>query len=174
MMDMSSKQPKSHSSILLEFDQDAEHFGNQIPVRFGVEETELLMSQNEVGLLKPGLPLLVPAFATLGMACLRLCEQVGRAALDLDDYANELLFQIKGADVLVCSTMLGITVRVNFEELFEAWQSFAKHVKSVVVAKHPDKANYGYWRLIDDYPDIALAQELTRQSWFEERKDCFE
>ena len=95
------------------------------------------MRHDKNGMMQAGLPLFVFAFATFGMACLRVCKRVGRAALDLDDYANELLFQMKEEDVLVCSTMQGVTVKVNFEELFKAWQSFANHVQTVVIAKHP-------------------------------------
>jgi hypothetical protein len=132
------------------------------------------MGPSETGALELGLPLMVPAFATFGMACLRLCKQEGRAALDLDDYAHELLFRMAGDDVLVCSTMRGLTVKVNYNSLFTAWLTFAREVIRVVNARHPDRAAYGWWSLIDDYPEIGLAEELTRPSWFEERKGCFE
>lgn len=167
-------QTQDRASILLDFDQNAEHLWNQVRVRFRVEQTELLMSVNDVGVLEPGLPLFIPAFATFGMACLRLCRQVGHAALDLDDYGHELLFKIKDDDVLICSTMRRLTVAVDFEALFNAWESFANHVKTTVISKHPEKVNYGYWRLINHDPDGLVAKELSRQSWFDERKDCFQ
>lgn len=169
---MDLNQRESKSSVLFEFDQDADHFGNQVWVRFRVRETELLVGTNE-GLPVPGILLLIPAFATIGLACLRVCKQVGRAALELDDYGHELLFQMKNDNVLVCSTMLRTTITVDFQELFEAWQAFVKKVKHVVISRHPEKVDYGYWPLIDHYPDSALEQYLTLPSWFYERKDCF-
>ena len=82
--------------ILLEFDQNAEDLWRQVRVCFRVEQTELLMSPNDAGVLEPALPLFIPAFTTFGMACLRLCRQIGHAALDLDDYGHEVLFKLKG------------------------------------------------------------------------------
>ena len=169
--DVEQTEPKR--SILLEYDQNAEQFESQVRVRFRVGRTELLVGQNETGESVPGIRLLIPPFATFGMACLRLTRQVGHAALELDDYAQELLFKISGEDVLICSTMLRTTVPVNFEQLFEAWQSFALKVKGSVIKRHPEKVDYGYWALIDQHPDSTLAEELTRGFWFEERIDCF-
>ncbi len=161
----------NRSSVLFEFDQNADLLWNQVRIRFRVGEMDLLVGQTRDGVSVPGIPLLIPHFATFGMACLRVCKQVGRAALELDDYAHELLFQTKGEDVLICSTMLRTTIRVNFEELFEAWQSFAKHVQRIVISKYPDSATKHYWRLIEHYPHATLEEELTRQAWFDERED---
>jgi hypothetical protein len=162
-----------NTSILLAFDEDEDHFGNQIPVRFRVGNTELLMSHSETGSLQPGLPLLVAPFATLGMASLRLAKETGRAALDLDDYAQELLFKMNGREIIICSTMLQVTVPVSYEDLFAGWLRFARRVKEVVVEKHPDRASYAWWTLIDEYPDAMVAEQLTRSYWFDERPECF-
>jgi hypothetical protein len=160
-------------AIVLEFDHNTEQFDEQIRVRFRAAHTELLVGESRTGESLLGIPLLIPAFATLGMACLKLCRKVGRAALDLDDYGHELLFRMDGENVLICSTMLRTTVTVKFDELFEAWRLFVEEVKRIVILKHPEKSTYPYWRLIDEDPDDFLTRLLTREDWFDERKDCF-
>jgi hypothetical protein len=69
--------------------------------------------------------------------------------------------------------MLRTKITVNFQDLLEAWQVFATEVRDVVISKNPEKTDYGYWPLIDHYPDSALEQFLTLSTWFDERKDCF-
>src|SRR5437763_12889772 len=103
--------------IFLDFQRNAPHFGNQVPVQFRIGDIDLLVSLNEDGSLQTHLPLLVPAFATFGAACLRLAKQRGRSALVLDDYGHELLFQMMNGDILVCSTISGRTVQIDYEVL---------------------------------------------------------
>jgi hypothetical protein len=38
-------------------------------------------------------------------------------------------------------------------------------------SKHPEKINYEYGDLIDHDSDSRVAEELSRQSWFDERND---
>ncbi len=164
---------QSNLSVRVEFTVGAEGFGYQIPVRLRVGDTELLASPNKNGSLDQYLPLLVEPFAAFGMACLRLAKQTGRAALDLDDYAHELLFQMAGREILVCSTMRGKTVKTNYDLLFKEWLVFAEEVQRVVVLRHPEKRSYPYWRLITEEPDPTTVASLTDPSWFAERDACF-
>src|SRR4051812_21605694 len=105
--------------ILIEFWREAPHFGYQVPVRFQVGDIDLFESRDDDGSLVPNLPLFLPKFAALGMACLRLAKQTGRAALELDDYANELLFHVTADEVSVSNARSGRTATVGYEDLFK-------------------------------------------------------
>lgn len=159
--------------VLLDFQRDALDFRDQVPVRLQVGGADLLVSMTQEGALRPYLPLLLPGFAMFGLACLRLAGRHGRAALELDDYSHELLFQLSGEHVLVCSTMYGRTVKAGHEKLLAAWLGFAREVQEAVVQRHPEMRTYGYWRLADEEPDATLTRYLTDPAWFAERDDCF-
>jgi hypothetical protein len=154
--------------VLLDLQQDASDFRDQVPIRFRIYDQELLG-----GIDNPWLPLMLPGFATFGMACLRLIKPVGRATLELDDYAHALLFQMDGADLLICSTIVNTAVRVHYDILFATWGAFAALVRDTVIQRHPEKQTYGWWKLISEDPPAHVAEELTRLSWFEEHKECF-
>ena len=173
MTEVSSDASESGPPLLLDFWREAPDFGDQVPVRFRAAGIELLVSYTQDGSLRSNLPLLVPAFVTLGLACLRLAKQTGRAALELDDYANELLFRVTGDEISICSTMWGRTARLDYEPLFDYWLNFAKDARSVITQRHPEQQSNDYWNLLQDPPNPMLAEYLTRESWFEGRTECF-
>jgi hypothetical protein len=159
--------------VLFDFQQDPAHFWNQGPMRLQIEGEDLLVGIDKDGSSRPFLPLVIPDFATLGVACLRLARQTGRSALSLDDYASELLFQMAGDNVLVCSTWVGKTVTIDYESLFADWLTFANEVHRLAVLQHPEQSSNPCWRLITEEPDPTTAASLTHPSWFADRDDCF-
>ena len=158
-------------SVLLDFDREALSFGDQVRVRFRIGAVDLLGTAGaKPDTLEPWLRLLVPEFAAFGMACLHVIEKEGRAALELDDYAQELLFQMTGAQVLVWSTRLGNSAQVRYSTLFDAWMEFGETVRRAC-DQHPKKRAYGWWTLLSEYPPPNIVEYLTRPSWFEESEE---
>jgi hypothetical protein len=167
---METLNSKDKLPILIEFFRQAPHFGYQVPVRFRVGDTDLLMSHGPDGALVPNLPLFLPKFAGLGSACLRLAKQHGRAGLELDDYANELLFYVTAEGVSVSNKRYETTVTTSYDDLFKKWLAFAEDLWQVVSQRNPEEASSSWWRLVHEEPGPQISQILTSPSLFEEEE----
>lgn len=155
--------------ITLNFKNDVSSFGNQIPVQFCVKGTDLLGTVYETGIVENTLPLLVPAFATLGVASLRVAEKIGWSVLELDDYGSELIFKKNDSLIKIKSTRTGVTVEVDYLELLTVWQSFGKLVKNIVIERNPEKKDYLWWCLLDEYPPPNVEKILYNKDILQDR-----
>jgi hypothetical protein len=154
---MNEKTAHLEENVVLAFQRDAPSFLEQIPVWFGVNGKDVLGSAGG-----DGLRLFVPGFATFGMACLRVARQVGRSAMDVDDYGDELLFRLQNENIVVCRTGGTPTPQsVRYEVLLKAWARFGESVHDAVLARHPEKETTVWWHLLTDYPPPSLAQQLA-------------
>jgi len=160
-------------AVLLDFQRTADLFGYQIPVRFRVGKIDLLGTLAADGTRDPWLRLFVALFATWGIACLRTARLIGHATLELDDYGNELVFKMAGDSILICSPMVGKVVSVDYDELFNAWDSFARAVRDEVILNEPERGSCGWWALISADPPPELLKHLAEPSRFGEREECF-
>ena len=152
--------------MLLDFDRSARDFWDQIPVRLRVANVELLATRHEDGTYEYSLPLLVCPFAAFGLACLRVARKSGRAALELDDYANQLRFIMTGSEVTIDSTRVGSAVCIPYDALFGAWKGFASTVREIVSDRHPNRP-YQWWSLLTDDPPHDVTKSVTRDYLFE-------
>ena len=160
-------------NILLDFHIGSKTFGDQIPMRFRIRQQDMF-GENDDNSDTPfcWLRLFAPRFAAWGMACLRLLPRRQRAALDLDDYGQEILFKLDGDLVAVCSTILGVTARVKYQTLFVAWADFGQRVYKEAIQQPNGSSFFGWWQLLNEDPPPLLEEELTRESYFSERKEC--
>jgi hypothetical protein len=135
-----------------------------VPVRFEIGALDLLGFERDADPLldRPWRMLMLPAFAVWGLASLRVAKKHGQASLDLEDYGDDLLFQMDGDDILVQTTSGSGIARVSYTSLLQAWETFARAVYDTIAIRHPDEYTQTWLMKIDDYPDPILEQWLLR------------
>ena len=138
-------------NVLLNFHKESSilKYG-EVPVLFSVGEITLL----------DRLPLSLASFATWGMACLRVADKSGEAVLELDEYANAILFKKVGEQILVHNTMNGLTAKVSYDILFSTWKEFAYQVREAYGFLYPEGDPHGWWELISEYPPPLLEANI--------------
>ncbi|HKF58346.1 MAG TPA: hypothetical protein VKJ45_23080 [Blastocatellia bacterium] len=159
--------------VWLEFERVFPFFGYQTPVQLRVGNASLIAGSAEGVMLQHGMRLKVPAFATWGLACLRVARSRGRATLDLDDYGSELMFKAEGSSILILSNWTLEQVKVDYDIILAAWHSFAMSVREEVLRREPDRESWGYWDLISDDPPQSFAAYLGDKSRYEDAYQTF-
>jgi hypothetical protein len=159
--------------VMLEFERVFPFFGHQTAVQLRVGKADLVIGSSEGVMLQHGMRLFVPAFATWGLACLRVARSRGRATLDLDDYGSELMFKVEGSSILILSNWTLEQVRVDYDIILAAWHSLAMAVREEVLRREPDRESWGYWDLISDDPPQSFAAYLGDKSRYEDAYQTF-
>lgn len=122
-------------------------------------EAPILLSINGITFLD-WRPLYLAAFATWGLAALRVAVETGRAVLDLDEYGDSLFFKAEAGHITVfLDDDPPLTTVIDADTIIQTWTNFAREVQSSY-QHHSRKSAHGWWNLIEEYPPPGLARQL--------------
>jgi hypothetical protein len=133
--------------------------GNDDLLGFGSDEMEVPF---------PWLELPLVHFAAWGLTCLEAAANMGRYAIELDEYGDSLLFKMDGRYVVVHSTRLERTSRIKHEILIHAWKTFLKDVQDYIVTLGLNEFYRDAWKNFQVKP--SNAQYLSWDAWFDEHE----
>jgi hypothetical protein len=156
------------SRILLAFDRHA-HLDSPtgaIPVRFQVNGQDLLGVALDVP--HPALPVSLLAFACYGRLALRVVQQCGRAALQLDDWGGDLLFALQDQDVIIRMTGWNREAQTRFTDLVQVWDNFGRDVHDYILTRFPAMREAEWWQMLDREPTGPEQQSMSAAWWFEQ------
>jgi len=156
------------SSILLIFDRHVclNSPTGAAPVRFQINGQDLLGVALDVP--APMLPVSLVAFACYGMLALRVAQQCGRAALQLDDWGGDLLFAIEDQDVIIHVTGWNRKAQTRFADLVQVWDSFGRDVQNYILMHFPGLRDAEWWQMLEREPTGQECQSMSAAWWFEQ------
>jgi hypothetical protein len=154
--------------ILLAFDRQTHlhSLTGTAPIRFQVNGQDLLGITLDTP--NPALPLSLLAFACYGMLALRVAQQCGRAALQLDDWGGDLLFVIQEQDVIIHVTGWNRKAQARFGDLVQIWNNFGHDVQQYILTHFPAMNEAELWQMLDREPTEQERLSMSAAWWFEQ------